>query len=767
MKIYKVEDTLLNKKFHQQTYIYCLLKKKRLSRFLIPHIISRVLYFFNIISKVKYFKSYWEFYDFIEQSEINLQELANKVNKKNYKLYDDEGIYFSYAPQKFINNMLVYENIVNLEDLCDDPDAELIYLSENKYSDFECVEIYDKNIRKNAKKNYFFIKGELVEKNRNLTKKLLLKQIGLLAVLSFFITLFVLILTPLDGNLIFPLITNGLVIALNWLPVFSFMLILYGLSNSIFMSYVISTILFITLALINRFKMSFRDDPFIFLDIKYAKEAAQMTNNYSLFIDKVMIFAFILIVIVMVWLYLKKSRKLNTLLLRVLFVFVPIICFTSLYDTVYLNDDIYDLMWNSDFGNVWKSGNQYIARGVTYSFLRTYGDSTISEPDDYSEVEVETILTEYETISMEENQKVNIIGIMLEAYNDFTSLEMTAEIDETPYQYFHEIQRNSYSGKLYTNIFAGGTIATERAFLTGFSSLGDFRTQTNSYVSYFKEQGYFTEAMHPCYGWFYNRKNVNSFALGFDNFDYQENKYELLIEDNGFNETFYEFLMDNDFFDQIIQGYENNLERNKPYFNFSVTYQNHGPYSTEKNWENEYLKWDASYNEADYNMINNYLSYIEKTDKALKKLYDYINEQEEPIVLIFFGDHNPYLGEGNSGYNLLGVDLDLGSVEGAENYYVTPYVITANKAAKRSLNSEFYGEGNTISPMFLMNEFFEVANLNIGSAYSQYLTDLKKEIDVINPIFIKEKGEYISQSHYDSEVLSNFYNIEYYEQYHN
>ena len=51
--------------------------------------------------------------------------------------------------------------------------------------------------------------------------------------------------------------------------------------------------------------------------------------------------------------------------------------------------------------------------------------------------------------------------------------------------------------------------------------------------------------MHPIYGWFYNRRNVNDY-LGFQNFDYYENKYSKIQE---------AFLSDMEF-DYIIEGYE-------------------------------------------------------------------------------------------------------------------------------------------------------------------------------------------------------------------
>ena len=173
-------------------------------------------------------------------------------------------------------------------------------------------------------------------------------------------------------------------------------------------------------------------------------------------------------------------------------------------------------------------------------------------------------------------------------------------------------------------------------------------------MQYFKEQGYKTEAMHPNYGWFYNRRNINEY-IGFDNFDYYENKYEAIQE---------EFLDDYEFFDFIIEGYENSKKFGKPYFHFSVTYQNHGPYSFEKMTDLDYLERKPHYSGGLYNIINNYLSGIKKTDEALKKLIDYYREEDEPTVIVLFGDHNPWLGEDASGYKMLDIDIDLSHIDG-------------------------------------------------------------------------------------------------------
>lgn len=170
----------------------------------------------------------------------------------------------------------------------------------------------------------------------------------------------------------------------------------------------------------------------------------------------------------------------------------------------------------------------------------------------------------------------------------------------------------------------------------------------------------------------------------------------------------------------------------------------------------------ANYPDEEYEIMNSYLSGIADTDMALEKLYTYINQQKEPVILILFGDHNPWLGENNSVYDMLGINLNLESVDGGENYYETPYLFYANQAAKETLGKDFVGTGNTISPMFLMSELFDYIEIE-GPRYLNYLSDVKKEVDVKNPVYVKQNGEYIqTKLLQEKQKLQEVENIEYY-----
>ncbi|MBR0063865.1 MAG: hypothetical protein IJP67_06840, partial [Oscillospiraceae bacterium] len=75
---------------------------------------------------------------------------------------------------------------------------------------------------------------------------------------------------------------------------------------------------------------------------------------------------------------------------------------------------------------------------------------------------------------------------------------------------------------------------------------------------------------------------------------------------------------------------------------------------------------------------------------------------------VVFGDHKPWLGNKNSVYKELAVNMDLSTREGFYNYFSTPYLIWANTAAKEKLGCTFVGEGGDCSPCFLMSKLFDL-----------------------------------------------------------
>ena len=554
-----------------------------------------------------------------------------------------------------------------------------------------------------------------------------------------------------DMTMFLSYFSSPLLLLMNFIPIFLLMILLYFIFNRLWLSYLLTGLLFISMSIVNRFKLTFRDEPFWFMDLKLVRESMEMTEKYSIKFTPNMTLMVVGIVIITVILKLIFDYRINSKKIR--FSALCLITMVSylIFSNLYFNPSVYAELGDKSLINIWSQPQQFQSKGFVYPFIYSVTDAKDTVLEGYDETKAIEDLSKYEYTNIPEDKKVNIIAVMLEAYNDFSKFEQL-EFGIDPYKNFHEIQSQSIQGRLVTNIFAGDTIQTERSFITGYNNHPKYFNNTNSFAWYFKEQGYRTEAMHPIYGWFYNRRNVNHY-LGFDLFDYYENKYQAIQE---------EFYNDMDFFDYIIQGYENSKKNDMPYFNFSVTYQNHGPYSNEKYSENQFLKKKPEYNEETYNIINNYLAGISETDKAIKKLVDYFDNEEEPTIVVLFGDHNPWLGKDATGYNMLNIDLDFSAVDGFLNYYETPYIIWGNNAAKDISYNNLVGNGSVISPNLLMTEIFQQFGWN-GNEYMQYLSDFKQYIDVNNKVYFKEEGNYTpTLSPENQKKYEKFLNVEYY-----
>jgi hypothetical protein len=515
-----------------------------------------------------------------------------------------------------------------------------------------------------------------------------------------------------------------LIFALNLLPCAALLFLLYGLTGRAGCSFLITCVPVLGLAVGNYYKLAFRDDPVMFADLLVLKEAGTMAGQYQLFFDKKL--ALTLVCVVLGWAILHvfvrvrpsgRGRVGCALICAAAWVGILPLCRS---DTVYNTHAAH----YTHLDNVWSATQQYIAHGCLYPFLHSLNDAFETPPEGYDKSATAQLLAQYEDADIPEDQKVNIVGIMLEAYNDFTKFGVP-ELAQDVYQVWHQLEEEGYSGNLVTNIFAGGTVDTERCFLTGDSTLGNFRGRTNSYVWYFRSQGYLVEGMHPCYQWFYNRSNINE-NLGFEDYKFVETYFGQFTDGN--------VALDDVFFPELLRAYQEGTAGDEPYFSFSVTYQGHGPYDSDVCWwgeKGDFVVDDGTYTQEEQYILDNYFGSIANTNQHLKELTDYFRQDDEPVILILFGDHNPWMGDGNSVYTALGVNFDMSTQEGFLNYYSTRYIIWANDAAKEILGCDFQGEGPDLGPYFLMSQLFQLCGWE-GPAYMQAIADVPEQVSVIH-----------------------------------
>lgn len=513
---------------------------------------------------------------------------------------------------------------------------------------------------------------------------------------------------------------SGFLLVINILPAVVLLFFLYGLVGRAWLAFLLDGAIVLGLSLGHYFKLVFRDDPLYFEDMLILREAKAMagSDHYALFIDKRIVVALLCWALGTVLLFFPVrgkargwKRRLGTVLAAV--------AVSAVVAPVYLDESRYDSVENYAYLNRWAATQDYISHGFFYPFIHSITEMVETPPEGYSQEETEEILASYTDADVPEDRKVNVISLMREAYVDFSRYDIEG-LDCSGYDLYHQLEAESYHGDLVTNIFAGGTIDSERCFLTGEYKVRNYRSNTNSYVWYLREQGYTVEGSHPYYQWFYNRQNINGY-LGFENYRFLEEDYENLTQ---------AYLPeDSILLPEIYNDFVANKETGKPYFSFNVNIQSHGPYSTTDYYGTvDYFTGD--YTDGCKNAMNNYMAAIMNSDVELMKLVDQLRSEEEPVVLILFSDHLPWMGDSNIYYDEMGMDISGDTEESFLRHYTTEYLIWANDAAKEVLDCDFVGEGPTISPCYLMNVAFDLMGWE-GPAFMQAMDELREVCPVV------------------------------------
>lgn len=546
-------------------------------------------------------------------------------------------------------------------------------------------------------------------------------------------------------------LSQSISVVLNLLPFLFLNYLFFFLTNRVWAAFAIDSALCFLFSWVNYWKLLARDSPLIASDLLIVSEALDMSTRYVKFTPS-MIGSF-LTVLSLTILFAKFFRgHIGRKAVRVVCVVVLVLVCVMLFLGIYTSDNVFSLQSNWPELTEWFSTTDQISRGGIYPFIYSIPLAFPEPPSGYEEEQTKAMIAAYQTDDIPQGRQASVIVVMLEAFADLSDLTDAITTDD-PYAQYHALQAESYCGTLVTNAFAGGTYNTEQCAVTGSPYLSSFSVPSWSYARYFASQGYAVNGAHAGRRGFYNRGTVNA-NLGFPDYRFIDNYYSSLPVDSlaswddlNSDTAYYltnlyasDIPMDFQFLPEITDYCKKQIEAGQPVFSFNVTFQNHGPYPAGNAlFPKEYIpRNDMS--ETDYNIANNYLAGIEETAKRVYEMVDVFRDYEEPVVLVFFGDHMPWLGDQNTTYHALGIDISSDTDTSFLNYYSTDYLIWANDAAKATLDNAFVGKGPMISPAFLMNVLFEQCGWE-GPDYKKLTDEVMDTLPVIH-----ETGVYVTGS---------------------
>ena len=537
---------------------------------------------------------------------------------------------------------------------------------------------------------------------------------------------------------------------LNYLPILLFMLMLYFISSNCIFASGIPFMIFTAAAFANRTKSTLRQDPLVPSDLSVITEVKSILQNYDK-IYMILAIAAVLItlaIIALAFLFFKKSDKL-TVKKRILGAGGCIACFVIMFSTSYSNTELYN-SYAVD-GNIYFKVNQYISKGFLYSFIYDINNLKVEKPSSYNPEAFNAIDDTAESTELNDISKPNIVMIMSEAFSDISNSE-SINFDEygDPLEFYNQfINRDDViSGHIVVPNFGGGTSDTEFDVLTGCStkyidssqvSYNFIRKPMEAMPRLLKNIGYDTLAIHPGYGWFYNRTNVYK-NMGFDDFIYLEEDFEPSTQNKG------GYISDEVTTQSIIDNFENHVKNNDdPIFEFCVTIQNHGPY--EEKYENLKTNFstDIQLTDDEKAIYSGYFQGIDDADAQIETLVNYFESIDEPVVLIFFGDHLPGFSNGMSYFSQFRPDIDLNGNQWQQmKAYETPFFIWANDVALKTTNFSENAKNikmpvnDIISSFYLGTTVMELLDMGNISPLFGFVNELRGSLPVAssNVVFL-------------------------------
>ena len=493
-------------------------------------------------------------------------------------------------------------------------------------------------------------------------------------------------------------------------------------TNNAGLSCIISHVSLLSFAFINYFVYLFRGNEFAFSDIRSIGTGLSVAGNYKLQLNDrgaYAIFGAALFIAVVRKCHVKFAHRWQMSIIDVMLAALCVI-------VVAMN--AYNV--NTE---TWEQKGTY-RNGYILNYVLGIRDSFIAQPDGYSEEAIQNLEKEYENKDKDYSKKdvkdPTIIVIMNESFSDLSVLgDLQTNIPLTPF--IDSLKENTTKGYALSSVFGAKTPNSEWEYLTGnsmaFLPAGSVVYQQyisdtpTSIVSNLKDVGYTCVAMHPYYATGWSRNQVYP-KIGYDEMHF--------IDDFDQTKILREYITDQELYDKIIERYESRGANEKLYL-MGITMQNHGGYGEPyDNFDEECYKIGRSYTDA-----NQYLSLVHESDKAVQNLIEYFSKVDDPVEIVFFGDHQPSLN--SNFYPLLnGKGMSGLTEDELEALYTVPFFIWTNYDTPEETV-------DITSLNYLSTMTLERAGIELP-AYNKFLADMMETVPAINSrgYYSKEKGCY-------------------------
>ncbi|MFR5968200.1 MAG: LTA synthase family protein [Oscillospiraceae bacterium] len=363
-------------------------------------------------------------------------------------------------------------------------------------------------------------------------------------------------------------------------------------------------------------------------------------------------------------------------------------------------------------------------------------ESFIPEPDEEELMLMNAQSWIEELPDTEKDEQPNVIFVLGESFFDVTELPGVSYAED-PVADFHRICSEGVSGKFYTHTLGYGTENIELEIMTGintrFFSWDDmiYGWEQEKLLTYpslpqlFSDAGYYTAYLHTFNDGIYNRTALYT-ALGFQDM-YFSGDFAAIDPEAAAAPDYWgymygkiagEFYSDDYLADVTAELFDQKAGEG-PVFLWAVTMENHTPYTADK-FSSYDFPFESELGDEAVGVLNAVTQGVADCSEALGKLVDHLAAQDEPVIVVFFGDHRPGtpLESGATVYSELGMcpeDVADWELEDYAELYSTDYVIWSNDPSL--LPAEPGSRMNTSSTL-LGVEALQLAGIDLDEYWS-------------------------------------------------
>ena len=532
-------------------------------------------------------------------------------------------------------------------------------------------------------------------------------------------------------------VDRNLAFLYNSFLIYASLMLVYIVKRRSFFRVLIS-LFWLILGIINGCVLSKRVTPFGFTDLKMVGDLFTMQSNYFSLMEAVLVLIAALIVIGCMIYFWFKGKKFSGKMHPVLAMMM--ICIMGVMIPRVTDAAVESNVLNEYFENI---AQGYKECGFVYSFSASVLDCGMNTPEEYSKEAVEAVLNRMNedsvSVSAEENKPAsqaefedaeaslikndavkktaseeqintgadeeipeypNIICVLLESFVD-PGLIRFLEMSEDPIPNFHRFYDTYSSGYVDVPVVGAGTANTEFEVLTGmgmqFFGLGEYpyktilrETSCESIAGVLKELGYGAHVIHNNGGNFYSRAEVFS-NLGFDTFTCKE-----MMDIQEYTPTG-NWPTDDILIEEVAKTLDYTPDQSD--FIYTITVEGHGEYPEEKILEDPQIVVGGVEEEGKRNSWEYYVNQLHQVDEFIGDLINMLEQRDEPIFVVMFGDHIPTMG-------LTEEDMETGSL------FLTQYITWDNLGLEK--------EDSNMTTYQLMADVMKRLDIHAGTMFTYH-----------------------------------------------